>query len=179
MLNKDFKEIAGTELVSMTGGVAAGFLLTFALDKLYLVPSLLILLPGFLEMRGNISGTLSARLTAGLYVGAMKNTSKRRRIIQGNLVASAVLVVILSLFLGVISYLISFAFFGINNTNIILIALAAGLLSNLMEIPITVLTTLWLFKKGHDPSNIMGPYITTVGDIVSIISLLIAIMVIA
>jgi mgtE-like transporter len=68
--------------------------------------------------------------------------------------------------------------FGIYDYRIIGIALIAGLLSNLIEIPLTVLTTFWLFRHGHDPNNIMGPYVTTTGDISSIISIFVAVLII-
>ena len=178
MLRKDFEEILGSEIISLTGGLVAGFLLTFAVDKLYLIPSLFILFPGFMEMRGNISGTLSARLSAGLHVGAFRPVHRKKDIVRGNVLASVVLVVLLSLFLGMLAYYVSMEFFGVANPNIILIALLAGILSNVIEIPITIISTFWIFKHGHDPDNIMGPYVTTMGDIVSILSLLIAVYVV-
>lgn len=173
----DFREIFSAELISITGGLIAGTLLSFAVDKIYLIPGFLILLPGFLEMRGNISGSLSARLSAGLFLGAIKPIFKGK-ILKGNVAASFVLVVFLSLFLGMIAYAASSYFFGVAEIKIILIALIAGILSNVVEIPLTILMTFWLFRRGHDPNNIMGPYITTTGDIVSVLSLLIAIVII-
>jgi mgtE-like transporter len=178
MLSKDFKEILTGEMVSLTGGIVAGFLLTFATDKLYLLPGLFILFPGFMEMRGNIAGSLSARLTSGLYVGVMKYGHARKKIIKGNIVAAIVLSMAMGLFLGVLAYGFGYLAFGVSNTNIIIVSFAAAILANVIEIPLTVFTTLWLFKKGHDPSNIMGPYLTTVGDIVSVVALLVGIMVI-
>ncbi len=177
MLHKDFKEIVSGELISVTGGLFAGLMLTYATNKLEMIPALLILLPGFLEMRGNISGSLSARLSAGLHVGAFKKYSKNG-ILKGNVIASFILVIFLSLILGLLAYYVSMEFFGITNPNIIFVSLFAGILSNVIEIPLTVLATFWLFRHGHDPNNIMGPYITTTGDIISIVSLLIAISVI-
>lgn len=174
---KDFKEILSSEIISITGGLFAGTMLVFAVDEIYLIPGLFILLPGFLEMRGNISGSLSARLSSGLFVGALK-PGKKSKILKGNVFASIILVIIVSIILGIIAYFTSYFIFGISNLDIILIALIAGILSNFIEIPLTIFSTFWLFRHGHDPNNIMGPYITTIGDIVSIFSLLIAIVMI-
>jgi mgtE-like transporter len=140
-----------------------------------MIPALLILFPGFMEMRGNISGTLSARLSAGLHVGAFKKEYDKNKIVKGNAVASMVLVILLSLVLGLVAYYVSTEFFGITNANIIIVALVAGILSNVIEVPLTIFITFWLFRHGHDPNNIMGPYVTTAGDIISVVSLLIAI----
>lgn len=203
MVAKDTKEILIAEFISITGGLFAGTMLSFAVDKIYLIPGLLILLPGFLEMRGNISGSLSARLSAGLFLGAISskftkhkvlhlNPIKtliqlykfhsrillRDRILRGNVIASFVLVIFTSLFLGVFAYLTSLFFFGIVSQKIIFVALLASVLSNIIEIPLTTMTTFWLFRHGYDPNNIMGPYVTTTGDIISILSLLLAIVII-
>lgn len=178
MISKDFRPILSSELISVTGGLMAGLMLTFATNKIDLIPGLLILLPGFLEMRGNISGSLSARLSSGLFVHAVQAKYRKNDILRGNVIASMILVVALSFFLGVLTYYIGVEFFGISNPNIILIAVVAGILSNIIEIPLTVAITFWLFRHGHDPNNVMGPYITTTGDIVSIFSLLVAIAVV-
>ncbi len=178
MIRKDFREILSAELISVIGGLAAGLLLAFATNQIELIPGLLILLPGFLEMRGNISGSLSARLSSGLIVGAIKPEVANQRIVKGNVTASIILSVFLSLLLGVVAFFSIFLFFQIINYKIIFIALIAGVLSNLIEIPLTIITVFWLFSHGHDPNNIMGPYVTTTGDIISVVSLLVAMVVI-
>lgn len=176
IFRKDFREILEGELISVSGGLFAGLLLASFVNKLALIPGLFILLPGFLEMRGNISGSLSSRLSSGLFLGALKPRFHKNRILKGNVIGSFLLVIIVSLFLGVIAYLANLWALQINSPSIIIIALIAGILSNLIEIPLTIGMTFWLFKKGHDPNNVMGPYVTTIGDIVSIIALLIGIL---
>ena len=64
VIDKDFFEISVSELISVTGGIIAGIFLLGLIDKLSLIPGLLILLPGFLEMHGNISGSLTGRLVS-------------------------------------------------------------------------------------------------------------------
>ncbi len=70
--NEKFKEILFSQIISIIGGLIAGTFLAVHTDQLLLVPGLFILLPGFLEMRGSISGTLSARLSSGLFLGVIK-----------------------------------------------------------------------------------------------------------
>ncbi len=174
---REFDEILFIEFISVTGGVLAGALLAQFLDKIALIPGLLILLPGFLAMRGNISGSLAGRLSVALHLGLL-NKGKHPGILHSNTVAAFTLGVFTSLILGLVAYAGTWLFFHANSPQIILIALIAGIVSNIILIPLTTRATIWLFRHGHEPDNIMGPYITTLGDVVSILSLIIAILVV-
>lgn len=174
---REFEEILVIEFISVTGGVIAGAILAQFLGKIALVPGLLILLPGFLAMRGNISGSMAARIGAALHVGLLKH-HKQKYFLHSNVWAAFVLSIVVSFFLGVVAWLGTRWFFGINSPDIILVALIASVISNIILIPITTRTTIWLFRHGYDPDNIMAPYITTIGDIVSVASLIIAILVV-
>ncbi|MBI4145427.1 magnesium transporter [Candidatus Woesearchaeota archaeon] len=175
---EDFKEMLVAELVSMTGGIAAGTILAFYTDKLALIPGLFILMPGFLAMRGSISASLAARISAALHLH--KKSAERERSYFGkqNVHASFLLAIVTSFILGIVAYAGTRLIFNVDSPAILLISVIAAFISNVLMIPITFATTVWLFKKGYDPDNIMGPYITTIGDVVSILSLLTAIYII-
>jgi mgtE-like transporter len=174
IVDKDFREIFSAEIISVTGGVLAGFLLAVILDKILLIPGIFIFLPGFLELRGNISGSLAARLGTALDVGKIKPKYIQRFTIE-NFAATFIEVLFVALALAAIAFLLTYFLFGVAVPSLFLIALVASLVSNLVESSLTILTTIWLFKKGHDPNNIMGPYVTTTGDIVGVLSLMLAI----
>lgn len=172
---REFEEILVSEFISVTGGVLAGALIATYLDKIALVPGLLILLPGFLAMRGNISGSLAARIGAALHLGLLK---KHPGLLHRNVWAAFTLSIMVSIILGAVAYAGTWLFFHIHHPKIILVSVIASIISNVILIPLTTRATIWLFDHGHDPDNIMGPYITTVGDIVSVVSLIIAIVVV-
>lgn len=178
VFTKDFKELFYTQIISITGGLLAGSLLAFALDKIYLIPGFFILLPGLLDMRGSISGSLAARLGAGLHLGVVKPKTLINKITIGNVKAAILLTIIMSSLIGSVAYLVNYFLFDANYPKIILISLFAGILSNVIEVPMTVILTFWLFRRGLDPNNIMGPYVSTSGDIATVLSLLIALVVI-
>ena len=100
------------------------------------------------------------------------------KIVKGNLLASFLQAMIISFSLGVIAFLFNWLIFGVSSTGIIIFPVVAGIIANAMEIPLALFITFYLFRKGHDPNNIMGPVITSTGDIISVISLLIAMAVI-
>lgn len=176
---REFEEILVSEFISVTGGVLAGAMLAQAVDKIAALPGILILLPGFLAMRGNISGSLAARLSAALHLGMLKKPQHNGRFLHANVWSEFVLGILVSSVLGLVAYFGTLYFFNVHSPEIIWISILAGIVSNIIMIPLTTRTTIWLYKHGHDPDNIMGPYITTLGDIVSVVSLIIAVMVIA
>jgi mgtE-like transporter len=172
---REFEEILVIEFISVTGGVFAGALLAQYIGKIALVPGLLILLPGFLAMRGNISGSLAARLGEALHLGLLKHRNWRQ-FLHTNAMAAFTLSIAAAALLGLVTYGATWWFFSLNAPKIMLVAIIASIISNAILIPLTTSATFWLFRKGHDPDNIMAPYITTVGDIVSVASLILAVV---
>src|SRR3989338_3592363 len=95
-LDTSFREIFAAQMVSIFGGLIAGILLAIYTDKILLIPGMLILLPGLLEMRGNISGSFASRLSSGLFLGIIKPNKFNTKIIKGNLLASFLLAILVS-----------------------------------------------------------------------------------
>lgn len=173
LVDGTFKEIFLSQLVSITGGLIAGTMLAAYTGKLLLLPGMLIIIPGFLEMRGNISGSLASRITSGLFLGIVKPDNLKTKLIKGNLWASFLLALFVSAMLGFIAFIFNYIVLQVYTPEIIIIPILAGILANAVEIPLTIFVTLYLFKKGHDPNNIMGPFVTSTGDITSVIALLV------
>jgi mgtE-like transporter len=178
VFDKDFKEILSSQLVSITGGIIAGVVLAAYTDKLLLIPGMLLALPAFLDMRGNISGSLSSRLSSGLFLGVINPKKWDSKIIHGNFHACFLLAVIISLFLGLLAFLFDYFVLKVFYPNIIMIFLLAGMIANMIEIPLTIFLTFYVFKKGHDPNNVLGPFVTSSGDVTSVLALLIALVII-
>lgn len=177
-MEKDLREILIAEFVSITGGVFAGYLLAYQTQKISLVPGLFILLPGFLAERGNISGSLSARLSSKLHLGKITPSLKDNKILKENILASFILGIIVSFILGALAFLFNLVIFNQFFPKIILISLLASVISQLIMVPTTALTCFFLFKNGFDPDNIMSPVISSLGDFISVFSLILAIRVI-
>ena len=178
IFDKNFRDILVSQWISVLVGFIVGTLVAIYVDKVILIPGMLILLPGFLEMRGNISGSLASRISSGLFLKVIKPGRFNGRIIRGNLMASFLLVILVSFFLGIVVFLFNLVLLKVYMPRMIFIPLIAGILANFIETPLTIFATFYLFKKGHDPNNIMGPFITSTGDITSIIALIITIIII-
>ena len=180
LFDKSFQEILGSQIISVFGGLFAGGILAYYTKNILLIPSMLIILPGFLEMRANISGPLASRLSSGLFLGVIDSKMKskvNKKILNGNILASIFLTIIACLFLGTLAFLMNYFVFQVYTPKLIFVLLIAGLIANAIELPITLFMTFLLFRKGHDPNNIMGPFLTSLGDITSIVALLIALVI--
>ncbi|MBS3054589.1 MAG: magnesium transporter [Candidatus Aenigmarchaeota archaeon] len=173
-----FKEILSSQAASVAGGLIAGTLLAFYTDKMLLLPGMLILIPGFLEMRGNISGSFSSRIACGLFLGVVKPEKIWTKIVKGNLVASFLQAILVSFSLGLLAFVFNYVLLGVSSAGIIVIPFVAGIIANAIEIPLALSMTFYLFRKGHDPNNVMGPLLTSTGDVISTISLLAAVAIV-
>lgn len=174
----ELEEILFGGFISVTGGIIAGFGLTLFLDKILEHPGLFILLPGLLAMRGDISGTMGARLSAALQLHRLSAKVKHSKVIRDNTIASFVLALVGSLCLGLVAFFATWLFFGVVSPSIIFIAVIATIISSVFMLPLTTGAVFWLFRHGFDPDDILGPYITTIGDIIMVSSLFLAVVVI-
>ena len=170
---KDINQMLIAEVISVSGGILAGYILADVTGLLERIPGILLLIPAFLEMRGNIAGSLAARLGTGLHIGVIKGRWKMKNI-WNNVLASFLLGLFVSAFIGVLAFFISFFSSMSADPRIIIISILAAIISNVIEISSTTYMTMWLFKKGYNPDDIMGPVVTTTGDIISALSLVIA-----
>ncbi len=174
IFDKDFFEIFSSKFISLIAGLFAGFMLALFTDKLVLIPGVLVLLPGFLELQGNMSGTFASRLSSGLFLKVLHPNMKiTNRVVRGNVLASLVLAIIVATVLGLLAFLFNYAVLGLVTPFIIVLPLIASLIASVLEIPLTFMITMYLFRKGHDPNNIMGPFSTSIADFTSVIALLI------
>ncbi|MBU0898194.1 MAG: magnesium transporter [Nanoarchaeota archaeon] len=178
LFDSDFSQTLYWQVIAIIGGLFAGSLLAIYTNQILLIPGIFIILPGFLDMRGNIGGSLTSRLSSGLLVGVISPRKMwKSRIVRGNTLASFFSAVIISLILGLTAFFVNYVIFGVVFFNIIFIALFAVIIANVIEIPLAIFLTFHFFKKGVNPDNVMGPIVAMTGDVVSIFSLLISILI--
>jgi mgtE-like transporter len=177
-MDKDFKEILGSEIFSITGGLAVGTMLLYITNRIEMIPGLFILWPGLLDLKGDLSGSVAARISSALHLGTLDLNKKYEKHIVGNLVASFILGIIMGFILGVIAYLATLVFFKTSNPIIILIGGISTLLGLLFTIPITITFSIMFYLRGNDPNNIVGPFMATIGDIAGGIALILALIIV-
>lgn len=169
-----------SELASITTGVLAGLILAALRGKLMEVGGLMILIPSFIQLNGAVASTLSARLGTGLHTGVVKPSYKIDEEKWQNIIGAFSLGILGSIIIGLFTYT-SCLIFMLPNAGIIkliLIPLIASIFSSLIMTLTTLHPCILLFKKGYDPDNIMGPYVTSVGDFIGIPCLFLAVYIV-
>ena len=154
-------------LICAIGDLCAGLILgkmTFFLEAF---PGLLVIIPGAIGMRGNIFGSFASRLSTSLHIGIISPKFKFSEYLNYNIFSSFVLTLILSLFLAIIAKVLCLILHqpSMSIIDFILISVIAGIISNLIMLPITMLVSFKSFEHGWDPDNITSPIIAAFGDL--------------
>ncbi|MFB6101400.1 MAG: magnesium transporter [Haloplanus sp.] len=163
---------------SLVGGLLAGVVLGGMRSDLRAVEGLLVLVPALLATRGNVYGSLGARLATGLHQGLIEPrvgagdrrlwaaaTAALANGVLTSLFAAAAVVVVLSTLGTPVAGL----------GRLLGIALVAGLLSGITLTVVVVTVVFAGYRRGHNPDTLVGPLVTTTGDVFGVLFLLIAV----
>lgn len=174
---KAYREALPALATSVVGGLFAGAVLGGMRAELRAVPGLLVLVPALLATRGNVYGSLGARLSTGLHQGLVEPEW-----VPGDRVRAAVLAalgngILASCFAAVVAFLVLSVLSEpvAPLPTLFAIALVAGLLSG-GALTVAVVSVVFAgFSRGHNPDTLVGPLVTTTGDVFGISFLLLAV----
>ena len=169
------REALPFELVAVAGGIVSGIILSGMTEEIEMIPGLLVLVPGIMGLRGNISSALGSRLSSSVHMGLVTGIDWRNKELINNLLGSTILTIVVSFFLGVLSYGVStlLGFESAGLFDLILISVLSGVISGLILSVISVVLAVETFRIGLDPDNVVTPAIATIGDILSMIMIFI------
>lgn len=164
-------------IICACGDLIAGLILgnmTYFLEK---YPGLLVLIPGAIAMRGNIFGSFGSRLSTNLHIGILTPEFKKSESLVNNILSSFILTLILSLFLALVAKILCliFKFNSMSFVDFALISIMAGIISNIIMLPITMFISLKSFENGWDPDNVTTPIIAAFGDLFTLPAIIISI----
>ena len=154
-------------LICAVGDLIAGVILGNMTLFLKDFPGLLVLIPGAIGMRGNIFGSFASRLSTNLHIGIISPKFKFSEDLNNNIFSSFVLTLVLSLFLAIVAKFLCILLNSpsMSVVDFIIISVFAGIISNLIMLPITMLVSFKSFENGWDPDNITSPIIAAFGDL--------------
>lgn len=166
-------------LICAIGDLCAGVILgkmTFFLEAF---PGLLVIIPGAIGMRGNIFGSFASRLSTNLHIGIISPKFEFSEELNHNIFSSFVLTLVLSLFLGIIAKVLCILFNqpSMSLIDFVLINIIAGVISNLIMLPITMFVSFKSFQHGWDPDNITSPIIAAFGDLFTLPAIILSVFI--
>lgn len=165
-----------TLLVSAAGGLLAGGILGGMEAELGSVQGLLVMVPAFLAIRGSVYGSLGARLSTALHQGLVEPTFDLDDRVASAVVAAVANGVTASVFAAAVTVLLltvlgrPVAPVG----TLALVALVGALLAG-VALAATILTVVFVgYRRGLNPDDLVGPAVTTAGDVFGMAALLVA-----
>jgi mgtE-like transporter len=157
-------------------GVLAGIYLHWQYEKFFLIPGLLILVPQIIAKAGSIGGIFGARFSSGLHLGYLKPYRMNDYVIKNSIGAIALAIVIAPI-VTVITKL-GADIFGIPLVpfmTLLFINVFAILVITLIVVALDFVTASLSYKIRVDPSNSVIPIVTSLGDIIGTVVLVLAI----
>ncbi len=161
-------------LLAGLGLVTAGLLLERMESVLDRTPGLLIMVPALVALRGGISGAMGSRLGSAFHMGLIGRGDLWNEEAWQNVVAALLLSLVLSALAGVFSSVIAvlLELGSVDPIRLILIATLAGTSAGTVQVGITFGIILIAFRRGLDPDNVTAPSLATLGDIITMLLLL-------
>jgi len=180
-----YREAMPVLLFTVLAELFAGSLLLQLDVAFHSLIGLFILIPGLMQLRGNISTSLAQRLGSGTHLGTISWKQGLNEPLRANIKVAFYLVIIMSTALGVGAWMVSIFIqliapqsgYVLQLAHFLTIALITALLATVFQVTITVTVTLLSHARGLDPDNITIPLVATLGDIITIVCLIIAITV--
>ena len=134
------------------------------------IPGLIVVIPGVIAMRGNISTALGSRLGSAYHLGIIDIDNLWNDDLKQNILGSLILSMLVSSIIGVLAYITSVSLgIQVDFLKLLFIVLLGGFFSAVFLTMLTIIVIYLVFKKGYDPDNITGPALATFGDIITML----------
>ena len=176
-----YREALPALSASLVGGLAAGVVLGGMREELRAVSGLLVLVPALLATRGNVYSSLGARIATALHQGLIeprvRGGDPRLRSAVAASIANGLLA---SAFAATVAYVVlwSLSASPASFATLVGIAVLSGLLSGMTLSTVVVLAVFAGYRRGYNPDTLVGPLVTTTGDVFGIAYLLLAVRIV-
>ncbi|WP_277554612.1 magnesium transporter [Halobaculum limi] len=174
---KAYREALPALAASLVGGLLAGVVLGGMRAELRAVEGLLVLVPALLATRGNVYGSFGARVSTGLHQGLVE---PRVRAGDERLRRAATAALVNGLLASTVAAVLAFVILTVLGAPVaplpmlVGIALIAGLLSGTALTVVVVVVVFAGYRRGRNPDTLVGPIVTTTGDVFGVLFLLVA-----
>ena len=164
---RDLREGLASLMLCNLGDYISGAFLHVFKPVIERAPIILALLPAASDARGDVYSSYGSRLGTLLHLGLY------RRHIREELEALLVLVVLVNTWIGILVALLGnvLGHASLSLLDTVFISLLSALVSAAFMVPATTWLASYSFRRGLDPDNLVAPIATLFGDIVTIPSI--------
>ena len=138
------------------------------------LPGLLVVLPGIMGLRGNVFGSMASRFSTMLYLGELSPSVRDRKVLKE--IVLRMLLSLIPVFLlwavGVLTGIKKNAF------EVLLIVITSTILVSFILGYFTSAVTILSFRRGIDPDSVAAPLVASMGDFLTVPSLVLFILLI-
>lgn len=175
-------------LLVLIFALIAGQLLDTQLDVIFpIFPFVLLIIPAFIDITGDLAGVVGARVTSHLYTGELDERFHPYSLLFANFVAILLVAFTAYVFLALcvigLNYGILPIFFALPPSSspvyivpIFFAILGAGVLATACTSLIGLLGARIVYRSGRDPDSIIAPLTTTIGDLLGILIITVALL---
>ncbi len=129
-------------------------------------PTILILIPPFVAMAGNLGAILASRLSSAAHLGLISMKGRPDPLVYKNVGVIMILAILTFGALGILTHMIAVAI-GMDSPGVgvlFTISLVGGLIVTVATCFAAYRVTAYTFQKGDDPDNVVIPIITSTMD---------------
>ncbi|MCC4771382.1 divalent cation transporter [Methanosarcina sp. DH2] len=155
-------------------GILVGQILNTRENSLLSMPAILILIPSLIKIGGDTGSMLGARLSSAFHMG-LGDRIYRNPVVHNSVIAALIVGFVSSISVSVLVYLASkFMGFGMPFITLLEISLIAVVIELSVVYSATVGIAFASHRFGMDPDDTVIPLIASLGDLVGVIGILIA-----
>ncbi|MFC4541139.1 magnesium transporter [Halosolutus amylolyticus] len=169
-----YREALPVLVIALGGGLFSGLVLEGIVESVARFPGLLVMVPVFLATRGNVYAALGGRISSGLHQGLLEPRFEMNDRLVNAVLASFVNAIGISIVIGVITWL-ALLLLGWEVAalyELVGIMVLAGVLTSVVLIFGLLALIFAGYTSGYDPDNLVGPIVTTLGDIFGMLFML-------
>ncbi len=175
-----YREALPILFVALGGGLFAGLVLEELVESIQRFPGLFVMIPVFLATRGNVYGALGGRIASGLHQGLIEPRFDWSDRLVNAVLASFINGIGISVVIGFLTWVVlewvlrweAVAAL----SELVGIMLVAGVLTSFVMIAGLLAIIFAGYRYGYDPDNLVGPIVTTLGDIFGMLFMLFAVL---
>ena len=138
-------------------------------------PVLLVALPAFINIAGDLADVFCSKLSSELYRGNLDSNFRPYRIFISDLIGVLLVGLTSFVFVSFFSNIVTALIFKkmVSFIDLLVIMVLAGIIATLTMMLVGAFLSRWAYLKGLDPDSIIAPITTTGGDMVGTTLLLI------